>query len=47
MDLWLYDRDPMAALRYIDDIKELRERDPEWLFRKLLLKYVIKNPHQV
>ncbi len=47
MDLWLYDRDPMAALRYIDDIKELREGIQNGYFESLLLKYVIKNPHQV
>ena len=47
MDLWLYDRDPMAALRYIDDIKELREGIQKGYFESLLLKYVIKNPHQV
>ena len=47
MDLWLYDRDPMAALRYIDDIKELREGIRNGYFESLLLKYVIKNPHQV
>lgn len=47
MDLWLYDRDPMAALRYIEDIKELREGIREGYFESLLLKYVIKNPHQI
>ena len=47
MDLWLYDRDPMAALHYIDDIKELREGIQNGYFESLLLKYVIKNPHQV
>ncbi len=47
MDLWLYDRDPMAALRYIDDIKALREGIQSGYFESLLLKYVIKNPHQV
>ncbi len=47
MDMWLYDRDPMAALRYIDDIKALREGIQSGYFESLLLKYVIKNPHQV
>lgn len=47
MDMWLYDRDPMAALRYIDDIRELREGIQSGYFESLLLKYVIKNPHQV
>ena len=47
MDMWLYDRDPMAALRYIDDIKELRQGIQDGYFESLLLKYVIKNPHQV
>lgn len=47
MDLWLYDRDPMAALRYIEDIKELREGIRAGYFESLLLKYVIKNPHQI
>ncbi len=47
MDMWLYDRDPMEALRYIDDIKALREGIQSGYFESLLLKYVIKNPHQV
>lgn len=47
MDMWLYDRDPMTALRYIDDIKALREGIDKGYFESLLLKYVIKNPHQV
>ena len=47
MDMWLYDRDPMAALRYIDDIKKLRQGIQDGYFENLLLKYVIKNPHQV
>lgn len=47
MDMWLYDRDPIAALRYIDDIRELREGIQSGYFESLLLKYVIKNPHQV
>lgn len=47
MDMWLYDRDPMAALRYIDDINTLRKNLKTNYFENLLLKYVIKNPHQV
>lgn len=47
MDLWLYDRDPMDALRYEQDIKELRQGIKEGYFENLLLQYVIKNPHQV
>lgn len=47
MDLWLYDRDPMQALKYIDDIKELRNNLDKGYFENLLLKYVIKNTHQV
>lgn len=47
MDLWLYDRDPMEALRYIDDINTLRDNLKTNYFENLLLRYVIKNPHQV
>ncbi len=47
MDLWLYDRNPMDALRYFDDIKSLREEITKGYFENLLLKYVIKNSHQV
>lgn len=47
MDLWLYDRDPMEALRYIDDINTLRDNLKTNYFENLLLRFVIKNPHQV
>ncbi len=47
MDMWLYDRDPMAALRYMDDIQALRKGIQEGYFENLILKYVLKNPHQV
>lgn len=47
MDRWLYDRDPMEALRYIDDINTLRDNLKTNYFENLLLRYVIKNPHQV
>lgn len=47
MDLWLYDRDPMEALRYIDDINTLRDNLKTNYLENLLLRYVIKNPHQV
>ena len=47
MDMWLYDRNPMDALRYIDDMNRLRENLKINYFENLLLRYVIKNPHQV
>lgn len=47
MDLWLYDRDPLAAIRYIDDLKTLREGIDKGFFENLLRKYVLKNNHQV
>lgn len=47
MDLWLYDKDPMAALRYIDDLKTLREGLGNGFFENLLIKYYLKNSHQV
>ena len=47
MDMWLYDRNPMDALRYIDDMNRLRENLKTNYFENLLLRYVIKNPHQV
>ncbi len=47
MDMWLYDRDPLEALRYADDLKILREGLAKGFFENLLLKYVLKNTHQV
>lgn len=47
MDLWLYDKDPMAALRYIEDLKTLREGLDKGFFENLLIKYYLKNSHQV
>ena len=47
MDMWLYDRDPIEALRYYDDINGLRKAIETDYFEGLLLKYLIKNPHQV
>ena len=47
MDMWLYDRSPMDALRYIDDMSTLRKNLKTNYFENLLLRYVIKNPHQV
>lgn len=42
MDMWLYDRDPMDALRYIEDIETLRKGLDTRFFENLLLKYVLK-----
>lgn len=47
MDMWLYDRNPMDALRYIDDMNTLRKNLKTNYFENLLLRYVVKNPHQV
>ena len=47
MDLWLYDRDPMDALRYEADLKTLREGISTGFFEGLLRKYYLKNNHQV
>lgn len=47
MDMWLYDRDPIAAISYIDDLKQLREGLQKGFFENLLLKYYLKNDHQV
>lgn len=47
MDMWLYDRNPMDALRYVDDMSTLRKNLKTNYFENLLLRYVIKNPHQV
>lgn len=47
MDMWLYDRSPMDALRYINDMSTLRKNLKTNYFENLLLRYVIKNPHQV
>ena len=47
MQQWNYDRDPFTALRYEEDLKILREGIEKHLFENLLLKYVVKNAHQV
>lgn len=47
MDLWLYDRDPMDAIRYEADLKILREGLAKGFFEDLLRKYYLKNNHQV
>lgn len=47
MNMWLYDRDPLSALKYMDAITSLRKDLPNGCFENLLLKYVIKNNHQV
>lgn len=47
MDFWLYDREPFQALRYMDDIKELREGIAEGYFESLIHTYFLKNTHQV
>ena len=47
MDLWLYDRNPMDALKYFDNLKQLKKFIDTNYFENLILKYVIKNNHQV
>lgn len=47
MELWLYDRNPMDALKYFDDLEKLKASIDTGYFENLLLKYVIKNNHQV
>ena len=47
MQQWNYDRDPFTALRYEENLKTLREGIENHLFENLLLKYVVKNGHQV
>lgn len=47
MELWLYDRNPMDALKYFDDLEKLKASIDTGYFENLILKYVIKNNHQV
>ncbi len=47
MDTWLYDRDPMEALKYIDVIRKLREEVATGYFEELLHRYMVRNHHQV
>ena len=47
MDTWLYDRDPMEALKYIDVIRKLREEIETGYFEELLHRYMVRNHHQV
>lgn len=47
MQLWLYDKKPITSLRYEDDINELRADIDTGYFENLILKYLLKNTHQV
>ena len=47
MDFWLYGRDPFELLRYEDGLKYIRENLDHKFFENLLLRYVLKNSHQV
>lgn len=47
MELWLYDRNPLDALKYFDNLKQLKKFIDTNYFENLILKYVIKNNHQV
>lgn len=47
MEMWLYDRNPLDALKYYDDLETLKKSIDSGYFESLLLKYVIKNKHQV
>lgn len=47
MDMWLYDRDPMEALKYNGIIRKLREGLETGFFEDLLHRFVVRNPHQV
>jgi Zn-dependent M16 (insulinase) family peptidase len=44
---WLYDRDPLAALRYEKELAELREGIENGYFENILLRFLVKNTHQV
>lgn len=47
MDSWLYDKDPIEGLRYAQALKDIRSRLHEGYFENLLVKYVLRNNHQV
>ena len=47
MQMWLYDREPLQALRYEENLKILRNGIDEGYFEALLLKYFVQNEHQV
>jgi Zn-dependent M16 (insulinase) family peptidase len=47
MDLWLYDKDPFDALRYEEDLAFIRSHMKDGFFENLLIRYFLKNTHQV
>lgn len=47
MTTWLYDRDPLEAVRYEDELKTLHAGLDNGYFENILLKYFVKNGHQV
>ena len=45
MDSWLYDGDPLAALRYQEDLKVLRDGIESGYYEGLIQKYILDNPY--
>ncbi|MCI5837375.1 MAG: insulinase family protein [Veillonellaceae bacterium] len=46
LNYWLYDEDPLAGLRYEDDLRTLRNGLTNGFFTELLQKYYLDNTHQ-
>ena len=44
---WIYDRDPVEALRFEEPLRQLKEEDFSTYFPALLKKYFLENTHQV
>lgn len=47
MDTWLYDGDPIAALRYEDDLADLRDALKTNYYESLIENYLLDNTHRV
>lgn len=45
MDQWLYDRDPIALLRYEEPLRRIREGLTQGYFETLIEKYILQNEH--
>ena len=47
MDVWIYDGDPIAALRYEEDLADLRAALQTNYYEQLIEQYLLDNTHRV
>lgn len=46
-DTWLYDKDPLLALRYNDALVDLRKEAKDGYFERYIAHHFLDNPHKV